>query len=156
MRQPAPEQQLQTPPGLSGVQTHRALLFRQTQITASSANCSRDEQTHVNYRLNSAIHLSKARNISKTALMALNKSPLPADGATRETKRRPGKQKFPNFFSPFFPCLYPPPKTTRSPPRRAGGIKITSESSRGSQNLALHLQRQAAGQPQECVLSLQH
>lgn len=51
MQQPAQKQQLQTPTGLTEVKTHRALLFRQTQIAASSADCSRDEQTHINYRL---------------------------------------------------------------------------------------------------------
>lgn len=53
LQQPAQKQQLQTPTGLTEVKTHRVLLFRQTQITASSADCSRDEQTHINYRLTS-------------------------------------------------------------------------------------------------------
>lgn len=147
MRQPAQKQQLRTPTGLTEVKTHHALLFRQTQITASSADCSRDEQTHINYRLNFTIHLSKARNISKTALITLT-NPSPADGATRETKafrKKRKKKKAHKTFSLLFPYCYPPPKNTHSKPRRARGIKITSESSRGSQNLALRLRRQTAG-----------
>lgn len=106
MRQPAQKQQLRTPTGLTEVKTHHALLFRQTQITASSADCSRDEQTHINYRLNFTIHLSKARNISKSALITLT-NPSPANRATRETKafrkkERKKKKKPTKLFLSFF------------------------------------------------------
>lgn len=122
MQQPAQNQQLPTPTGLTEVKTHGALLFRQTQITASSADCTRDEQTHINYRLNFAIHLSKARNISKTASITPT-NPSPDDGATRETKIF--RKKKPTTFSSHFPCCCFPPHhpNTRSKPRRAGGIK---------------------------------
>lgn len=100
MQQPAPEQQLQTPTGLTEVKTHGVLLFRQTQITASSADCSRDEQTHVNYRLNFAIHLSKARNISKTALIPLT-NPLSgrqSNARDQDVQEKKNSKLFLSFF----------------------------------------------------------
>lgn len=161
MRQPAQKQQLRTPTGLTEVKTHHALLFRQTQITASSADCSRDEQTHINYRLNFAIHLSKARNISKTALITLT-NPSPADGATRETKafrKKERKKKTHKTFSLLFPYCYPPPKNTRSKPRRARGIKSPQKAAgaRKTSHFASIGKRLAtSGQPQKCICSLQH
>lgn len=153
MRQPAQKQQLQTPTDLTKVKTHHALLFRQTQITASSADCSRDEQTHINYRLNLAIHLSKAQNISKTPLITPT-NPSPADRATCETKTFSKKP-----FFPLFPCCYPPPKNIRSKPTRAGGIKSprkAAEASETSHFTSVGKQLATSGQPQKCILSLQH
>lgn len=158
MRQPAPKQQLQTPTSLPQVKTHHALLFRQTQITASSADCSRDEQTHINYRLNFGIHLSRARKHQQNCFDHTDKSLFqPTEPCAGP--RHPGRKQHLKLFSTPFSLLLPsPPKKTHTL-QQGWRDKITSESSRSSQNPTLHLCLQApatSGQPQKWIPSLQH
>lgn len=154
VQQPARNQQLPTPTGQTQVKTHGTLLFRQTQITASSADCTRDERTHVNDRLNFAIHLSKARNISKTASI----SPTNPLQPTEQRARPRCAAKKQTTFASHFPCRYfTPPKKHTLQAKMGWRDKITWESSRGSQNLALRLPRQTpvtSGQPQKRIRSL--
>ena len=134
--------------GLTKVQTHPAPLFRQTPVTASSADCSRDEQTHTNYRLNFAIHLSKARNISETALITPT-NPPPADGTTHETSRK--KIKLSLFFSLSLPSLH----KCMFQANKGWSDKITSESSRAHKT-SVGDGLATSGQPQKRTRSLQH